>query len=192
VDVMSLTCRPAVVPQDDLGAPASPSRTRSADPIIMGETLTDDARTATPPRGEVESRATSLPMAGSGVESLPCAVEVGGAYGGDVRATTSPTIVDIDPISAVPGGAKELVRDQPQIDQELGGPKTSGAQVPRTSSSSPRLPRWEINWNRTPWQDDWFEDNEDMQALRTSIVTINTALMMSLSTTCCCYLIVRG
>jgi hypothetical protein len=38
-----------VVPQDDLGAPASPSRTRSADPRVVGEALADDARTATPP-----------------------------------------------------------------------------------------------------------------------------------------------
>jgi hypothetical protein len=45
--------------------------------------------------------------------------------------------------------------------------------------SSPRLPRCEINWNHTPWQEDWFEDNEDMQALRTNIVTINTALTVS-------------
>jgi hypothetical protein len=41
------------------------------------------------------------------------------------------------------------------------------------------LPRLEINWNHTPWQDDISEDNEDMQALRTSIVTINNALMAS-------------
>jgi hypothetical protein len=39
-----------------------------------------------------------------------------------------------------------------------------------------RLPQREINWNGTPWQDVIFEDNEDMQALRTSIVTINNAL----------------
>jgi hypothetical protein len=42
------------------------------------------------------------------------------------------------------------------------------------------LPRREINWNHNPWQDDIFEDNEDMQALRTSIVTINHALSVSL------------
>jgi hypothetical protein len=36
------------------------------------------------------------------------------------------------------------------------------------------LPRRTINWNHTTWQEDWFEDNEDMQALGTSIVTINT------------------
>jgi hypothetical protein len=41
------------------------------------------------------------------------------------------------------------------------------------------LPRREINWNHTPWQEDWFEDNEDMQALWTSIVTINTALTVN-------------
>jgi acyl carrier protein phosphodiesterase len=41
------------------------------------------------------------------------------------------------------------------------------------------LPRRSINWNHTPWQEDWFEDNKDMQALRTSIVTINTVLTVS-------------
>jgi acyl carrier protein phosphodiesterase len=72
-----------------------------------------------------------------------------------------------------------LVRDQLQIDQAQGGPGTSGAQVPQTLSSSPWLPRREINWNHTPWQEDWFEDNKDMQALRTNIVTINIALTVS-------------
>jgi hypothetical protein len=41
------------------------------------------------------------------------------------------------------------------------------------------LPQRTINWNHTPWQEDWFEDNEDIQALRTSIITINTALAVS-------------
>jgi hypothetical protein len=41
------------------------------------------------------------------------------------------------------------------------------------------LPWREINWNHTPWQNDIFEDNEDMQALQTSIVTINNALTVS-------------
>jgi acyl carrier protein phosphodiesterase len=90
-------------------------------------------------------------------------------------------IIDVDPISAVPGGAEDLVRDQPQIDLAPEGPETSGAQVPPSSSSSPRLPRRSINWNHTPWQEDWFEDNEDMQALRTSIITINNALSVSTS-----------
>jgi hypothetical protein len=89
-------------------------------------------------------------------------------------------IIDVDPISSRPGGADDLVRDQPQIDQALRGLGTFGAQVPDSSSSSPRLPRREIDWNDTPWKDDIFEDNEDMQALRTSIVTINHALTVSL------------
>jgi hypothetical protein len=41
------------------------------------------------------------------------------------------------------------------------------------------LPQRTINWNHTPWQEDWFEDNEDIQALRTSIITINTVLAVS-------------
>jgi hypothetical protein len=100
----------------------------------------------------------------------------------------SPNIIDVDPISVVPGGAEDLVRDQPQINLVPGGPETSSAQVPPSSSSSPRLPRRSINWNHTPWQEDWFEDNEDMQALWTSIITINNALTVSV----CCYLIVRN
>jgi hypothetical protein len=44
------------------------------------------------------------------------------------------------------------------------------------------LPRQEIDWNNAPWQEDIFDDNEDMQALRTSFVTINVALTVSLLT----------
>jgi hypothetical protein len=146
----------------------------------VGEALADDAHTATPPRGAVESRAVSPPVADSRVETPLHAVEVGeGVSAGDVRAMTSPRIIDVDPISARPAGVEDLVRDQPQIYQVPGGPGTSGAKVPQSPSSSPRLSRWKINWNCTPWKDDIFEDNEDMQALRTSIVTINTALMVS-------------
>jgi hypothetical protein len=130
-----------VVPQDDLGAATSPSRMRSAEPTVVGEALADDARTSTPSRGAVESRVTSSLVADSRVETAPCAVEAGGVSAGDIGATTSPTIIDVDPISAVPGGAEDLVMDQPQIDQAPGGQGTSGAHVPRTSSSSPRLPR---------------------------------------------------
>jgi hypothetical protein len=119
-------------------------------------------------------------MADARVETPLHAADAGGATStGDVGATTSPTIIDVDPISARPTGAEDLVRDQPQIDQVPVGPWTSGMQVPQPSSSSPRLPRRSINWNHTPWQEDWFEDNEDMQALRTSIVAINTALTVS-------------
>jgi hypothetical protein len=91
-----------------------------------------------------------------------------------------PRIIDVDPISARAAGADELIKDHPQIDQAPRGLGTSGAQVPESSSSSPRLPRREIDWNRSPWQDDIFKDNEDMQALRTSIVTINHSLTVSL------------
>jgi hypothetical protein len=43
------------------------------------------------------------------------------------------------------------------------------------------LPRREINWNDTPWQEDIFDDNEDMQAVQTNIVTINVALTIAMS-----------
>jgi hypothetical protein len=120
----------------------------------VGEALADDALTATPPRGAVESRATSPSVVDSRVETPPWVFEAGGASAGDIEATTSPTIINVNPISVVPGGAEDLVRDQPQIDLAPGGPGTSGAQVPQSSSSSPRLPRWSINWNHTPWQED--------------------------------------
>jgi hypothetical protein len=95
-----------VAPQDDLGVPASLSRTRSADPTVIGEVLADDACTATPSRGEVESRATSPPVADSWVETPTRVADVGGATStGDVRVTTSPTVIDVDPISARPVGA---------------------------------------------------------------------------------------
>jgi hypothetical protein len=122
---------------------------------------------------------TSPPMtdtrAGS---SLHTAEGVEASVGG-VGATTSPKVVDFDPIRAVPNGARDVAEDQPQIDLAPGGPKASGAQVPPSSTSSLRLPRRSINLDHTPWQDDWFEDNEDMRALQTSIVTINHALIVS-------------
>jgi hypothetical protein len=93
-------------------------------------------------------------MADARVDTPPRAADAGGASGGDVRVTASPAVIDVDPISAVPGGADDLVRDRPQIDLAPGGPGTSGAQVPPSSSSSPRLPRRTINWNHTPWQED--------------------------------------
>jgi hypothetical protein len=102
-----------------------------------------------------------------------------GASAGEVGATTSPTIIDFDPIRTIPGGTEDVVGDQPQIGLAPGGPGTFGTQVPPSSTSGPRLPRRSINWNHTHWQEDWFEDNEDMQALRTSIVTINNALTVS-------------
>jgi hypothetical protein len=77
----------------------------------MGEALADDARTATPPRGAVESRATSPPVVATRVEAPPHTADAGSASAGDVAATTSPTIINADPISVVPGGAEDLVRD---------------------------------------------------------------------------------
>jgi hypothetical protein len=112
-----LPCRPVTRPQGGLGAPSSPSRTRSPEPWVVGEALADDAHTATLPRGAVESRATLPPKVAAKVETPPCAADAGSASAGNVGATTSPTIVDADPISAFPGGAEDLVRDQPQIDQ---------------------------------------------------------------------------
>jgi hypothetical protein len=146
--------RPVVGLQGDLGAPTSPSHMRSPDPTVMGEALADDARTVTPPWGETESRATSPPAADSRVDSPSHSIEAGGgANVGDVGAMTSPRVIDVDPISARPAGAEDLIKDQPQIDQAPGGPGTSGAQVPQSSPSSPRLLRQEINWNHTPWHD---------------------------------------
>jgi hypothetical protein len=175
-------------PQGGQGAPSSPSRTRSPEPQVAGEALADDARTTTPPRGATEGRPASSPMADTRVGSPPRIADSRGASAGDVGAIASPTIIDADPISAVPGGAKDLVRDQPQIDLAPGGSETSGAQVPPSLSSSPRLPRRTINWNRTPWKEDCFEDNEDMQGLQTSIVTINNALTVSCSWHVACLL----
>jgi hypothetical protein len=91
------------VPHDDLGALASPSRMRSADPTVVGEAFPDDAHTATPPRGAVESRATSPPVADARVENPPRVVDVEGiTSSGDVGATIPPGIIDVDPISARP------------------------------------------------------------------------------------------
>jgi hypothetical protein len=136
-----LLCKPVVVPQRDLGTQASPSRTRSPDPKVVGESFDDDVRTTTPPRGATESRETSMLVADLRVASPPRAVEAGeGSTVGDVGAAASPRIIDVDRISARPTGADDLVKDQPQIDQVPRGLGTSGAQVPESFSSSPRLP----------------------------------------------------
>jgi hypothetical protein len=81
----------------------------------------------------------------------------------------------------MPGGMdQDLVRDPNQIEQASKGPGTSDAQVPDSSSSGPTLRRWEIDWNGTPWQEDIFDDNEDMRAVRNTIVTLNVTLTLSL------------
>jgi hypothetical protein len=135
-----------VEPRQDLGTPASPSRARSANPKVVGESLVDDTLTVTPLRGAAESRATSLPLADTRMASSPRTVEAGeGATVGDVGAAISLRVIDVDPISAIPARGDYLVKDQPQIDHVPGGPGTFGAQVPESSSSCPRLPRREIN-----------------------------------------------
>jgi hypothetical protein len=74
-------CRSVVEPQRDLGAQALPSRTRSPDHEVGGQTLADNARTATPP-----------PAANAGAQGSV----------GDFGASTSPSVIDVDPINAVP------------------------------------------------------------------------------------------
>jgi hypothetical protein len=93
---------------------------------------------------------TSPPVADARVGTPPRVAEVVGTSAGDVGATASPTIIDVDPIRPVPVGGEDLVGDQPQINLVPGGPETSGAHVPPSSSLSPRLPRRTINWNHTP------------------------------------------
>jgi hypothetical protein len=99
---------------------------RSPEPQVVVEALADDTRTATPPRGAVENVVTSPPVADARLNTPPRAPEAIGALAGDIGATASPVIIDVDPIRAVPDGAEDLVRNQPQIDLALGGPETSG------------------------------------------------------------------
>jgi hypothetical protein len=68
------SCRSDVRPQHDLGAKASPSRTRSPDHEVRAPMLVDDARTVTPP-----------PVADVGTHGSI----------GDVGASTSPTVIDV-------------------------------------------------------------------------------------------------
>jgi hypothetical protein len=127
-------------------APLSPFRTRSPEPQVVRKVLADDARTTTPPRGAVEGVTTSPPVTHTRAGSPIRTTEGVGTSAGKVGVTTSPKIIDVDPIRAVPGGAEGMVGDQPQIDLAPGGLGTSGAQVPPSSSSIPRLPRRSINW----------------------------------------------
>jgi hypothetical protein len=82
-------------------AQSSPSRTRSPEPQVVGEALADDARTATPPRGAVGNVVTSPPIADARVGTPPHVAEVVGTSAGGVGATTSPRIIDADPIRTV-------------------------------------------------------------------------------------------
>jgi hypothetical protein len=105
--------------------------------------LTDDARTATPPPGAGQDKTNLSWVVDSRVASPPRAGDAGlGGAVGDIGTPTSLKIIDVDPISSRPAGADDdLVKDQAQIDQVPRGPGTSGAQVPRSFSMNPRLPR---------------------------------------------------
>jgi hypothetical protein len=132
-------------PQEVPATPVSPSRTRSPEPQVAGEVLVDDARTATPTRGVAEGAATSPPVTNTRAGSSLHTTEGVETLVGEVAATTSPTVVDVDPLRAVPDGAKDMDEDHLQIDLAPGGPEASGAQVPPSSTLSLRLPRRSIN-----------------------------------------------
>jgi hypothetical protein len=83
----------------------------------MGETLADDAWTASPPQEAVGSRAASPPVPDLRVESPPRTVEAGGVtFAGYIWVVTPLGVIDVDPISTRPTGAQDLIRGQPQID----------------------------------------------------------------------------
>jgi hypothetical protein len=88
------------------------------------ESLTDDARMATPLPGAAEKKTTSPLVAVSRVASPPRAGDAGlGGVVGGVGTPDSPRIIDVDPINSRPVGADDdLVKDQPQIDQAPRGP----------------------------------------------------------------------
>jgi hypothetical protein len=83
----------SVEPQRDLGAQASPSRTRSSDHEVTTQTLDDDARTATPSPAADARTATPLSVADAGAQ---CSI-------GDIGASTSPPVITMDPINMMPG-----------------------------------------------------------------------------------------
>jgi hypothetical protein len=90
--------------------PSSPSRTKSPEPQVAGEALVDDARTATPTRGMAEGWTTSPPVTDTRAGSSLHTVEGVDTSVGEVGATTSPTVVDVDPIRAVLMGRRTWPR----------------------------------------------------------------------------------
>jgi hypothetical protein len=139
-------CRSVVEPQHFLGAQASPSRTRSRDHGVTAQTLADDARTETPSPAVDSRMETPLPTADVRTATPPLGADAT-AQGpvGDIGASTPPPIIDVDPISATPTGADEdLVRDRAQIEQASKDSGTSSTQVANSTSSNPKLTRWEI------------------------------------------------
>jgi hypothetical protein len=108
--------RSFVEPQRDLGAQASPSRMRPPDHGVATQTLADDARTVTP-LPTADSRMVTPPSAVDARTATPPPGADAGAQGtiGDIGASNSPPVIDVDPISAIPIGTDEnLVKDQAQ------------------------------------------------------------------------------
>jgi hypothetical protein len=80
-------CRSIAEPQCDLGAQASPSRTRSPDHGVAAQTLADDAGTATPPPTADSMMVTPPPAADSRMATPPPAANIGArGFVGDVGA----------------------------------------------------------------------------------------------------------
>jgi hypothetical protein len=89
-------------------APSSPSRTRSLEPRVVGEALADVARTTTPPRGIADGVETSPLVIDTRAGSPLRTTEGVETSAGEVGATTSPTIIDVDPIRTVPGRSEDV------------------------------------------------------------------------------------
>jgi hypothetical protein len=66
-----------------------------------------------PTRGIVEVVTTSPPVTDTRAGSPLCTTEGVETSAGEVRATASPTVVDVDPMRTVPGGTEDVVGDQP-------------------------------------------------------------------------------
>jgi hypothetical protein len=160
-------CRSVAESQRNLGAQASPSRTRSSNPKVVVDSLVDDAGTATPPPVAGERRTTPLPMADLRTGSPPRAGDVG-ARGvvGDVGTPDSPRSLMWTPSA-----------------QGLLGLTTTWLRTRLRLARRREVRGHPMHRYLTPWKDDIFDDKKDMQALRTSIVTINHALMVGLLTT---------
>jgi hypothetical protein len=106
-------CRSVAEPQRDLGAQVSPSHTRSPDSKVVVESLADNVGTATPPLAAGEKRTTPPSTADSRTVSPPCADDAGAGGGiGSVGVSPPLKVINMDPISARPGGVDDdLVKD---------------------------------------------------------------------------------
>jgi hypothetical protein len=81
------------------------------------QTLADDTRTTTPPPAADARTVTPPPAANARAQGSV----------GDVGASTSALVIDVDPINAMPGAPnQDLVGDPIQIEQAPKDPETSG------------------------------------------------------------------